>query len=109
MIISFLFWGNDIKIEPMFVFDIEAVTISPTSVTPAWMNTDPTTSNYTHTESEHQGRDNITVISPTASYTSFVTSETVTKTWADSTVANDVTGKMNNREWSWTAPFHPVS
>ncbi|KAF0879197.1 PTPRJ phosphatase, partial [Crocuta crocuta] len=71
--------------------DIEAVTISPTNVTSAWMNTDPMTSNYTHTESEHQGMDNITVISPTASYTSFVTSETVTKTWADSTVANNVT------------------
>ncbi|GAB5577788.1 receptor-type tyrosine-protein phosphatase eta [Prionailurus iriomotensis] len=77
--------------ESLFVSDIEAVSISPTSVAPAWTNTDSAASTYTHTEGEGQAGDNTTGFSPTASYTSFTTSETVSKTWADSTVANDVT------------------
>ncbi|XP_030189445.1 receptor-type tyrosine-protein phosphatase eta isoform X3 [Lynx canadensis] len=69
----------------------DAVSISPTSVAPAWTNTDSAASTYTHTEGEGQAGDNTTGFSPTASYTSFTTSETVNKTWADSMVANDVT------------------
>uniref|UniRef100_A0A673UBQ0 Receptor-type tyrosine-protein phosphatase eta n=1 Tax=Suricata suricatta TaxID=37032 RepID=A0A673UBQ0_SURSU len=69
----------------------DSVSVGPTSMTPAWTSRDLAATEYPHTESDGQASDNTTGSSSTASYTSFVTSETVTKSWRDSTVANNVT------------------
>jgi len=86
----------------MFVFDIEAVSINTTSVTTTWENTDSTVSEYARTErskvesrwtttDENPGKNGTTGFSPTTSYTSFVTSEIVTRTLRDPTAGNDTT------------------
>lgn len=93
----------------MFVFDIEAVSINTTSVTTTWENTDSTVSEYARTErskvesrwtttDENPGKNGTTGFSPTTSYTSFVTSEIVTRTLRDPTAGNDTTGKMSPQE-----------
>lgn len=89
------------------MFDIEAVFNNTTSVTTTWENTGSTAPGYVSTEvtkadwkgttsAEDQTGDGITGLSPTTSYTSFVTSETVTSPMA----VGDTTGKMSSQEWS---------
>ncbi|XP_029812213.1 receptor-type tyrosine-protein phosphatase eta isoform X4 [Suricata suricatta] len=77
--------------EEQMVCAGDSVSVGPTSMTPAWTSRDLAATEYPHTESDGQASDNTTGSSSTASYTSFVTSETVTKSWRDSTVANNVT------------------
>jgi len=71
-------------------------------VTTTWENTDSTVSEYARTErskvesrwtttDENPGKNGTTGFSPTTSYTSFVTSEIVTRTLRDPTAGNDTT------------------
>ncbi|XP_077914129.1 receptor-type tyrosine-protein phosphatase eta [Halichoerus grypus] len=80
----------------------DSVSINTTSVTTTWENTDSTVSEYARTErskvesrwtttDENPAKNGTTGFSPTTSYTSFVTSEIVTRTLRDPTAGNDTT------------------
>ncbi|KAK2100454.1 hypothetical protein P7K49_021802 [Saguinus oedipus] len=107
---------------PSPVFDIKAVSISPTNVILTWNSSDPAASEYkcavkSEMEKEtisvvHHRWCNITDLHPATSYVFAITPGIDNKTWGDPKVVNVITGKMIGSQGGcdlrgWSRPWVP--